>query len=131
MKSHGSMTLLESFKAFMLLANSYIGTTQRIAILSAASSHSQNSESTASDEELMDSVKYNPIASILRQCDTTKSFSFNTHRANSAALLQHRWSRNHRTTQQIAELKKNSHCKTCGQVGHWHYDHYPNGKLKP
>ena len=73
MKSHGSMMLPESLTAFMLLVNSNIDTTQRISILSAATSHSQNSESTTSDEELMDSVKYNPIASILRQCDTSKT----------------------------------------------------------
>ena len=38
--------------------------------------------------------------------------------------------RNQRTPRQIAELKKNSRCKTCGALGHWHSDLYPNGKLK-
>ena len=66
MKSHGSMTLPESLAAFILLANTNIDTNQRISIFSAATSHSQNSERTTSDDELIDSVKYDPIASIFR-----------------------------------------------------------------
>ena len=112
MKSHGSVTLPESLAAFMLLGNSNIGTTQRISILSAAISHSQNSESTNSDEEIMDSVKYDSIASILRQCDISKSSSIDTLRLNSDAIPRHRWSRNQRTPQQIAELQNNSRFKT-------------------
>ena len=122
MKSYGSMTLPESLTAFMLLTNSNIDTTQRISILSAATSHSQNSENTASDEELMDSFKSYPIASILRQSDTSKSSSLDTLRANSAALPRHRCSRNQRTPQQIAELKNNSRCKTFGLLGHCNSD---------
>ena len=76
MKSYGSTKLPESLTAFMPLANSNIDTTQRMSIPSAVTPHSQNSESTASDEELMDSVKYDPIASILRQFDTSKNSPF-------------------------------------------------------
>ena len=54
----------------------------------------------------MDSVKYNPVASVLRQCDKSKSSSFDSLRVNSAAQPRHRWSRTQRTPQQNAELKK-------------------------
>ena len=46
---------------------------------------------------------------------------------NYAALPRHSWIRNQRTSQQIAELKKNSGCKACGLLIHRHSDHYPNG----
>ena len=73
-------------------------------ILSAAPSHSRNSEATTSDDELMDSVKHDPIASVLRQCDTSKSSSFDTLRVNSAALPRHRSSLTQQISQQIDEL---------------------------
>ena len=33
--------------------------------------------------------------------------------------------------QQIAGIKKNSRCKTCGQLRHKYSDHNQNGRLKP
>ena len=83
------MTLPEYLMAFMLLEDSSIGATQRISILSAAKSHSQNSRTTAPNKEHIDFVKYDPIASILRRCDISKSFSFDTPRVNSAAIPRH------------------------------------------
>ena len=130
MKSHRSKTLPESLTAFMLLSNSNIDANQRISMLSAATSHSSNSESATTNEELINSVKYNPIASVLRQCDANKDSSSATLLENYTTFPRHRWNRNHRTPQQIAELKKVSRCKTCGKWGHWHSYHHPNGTLK-
>ena len=118
MKSNRSRTLPESLTLSMLLSNSNIDANQRILILSAATSHSNNSKATTTNEDLMDSVKCDATASILRQCDPNKDCSSGTLLANSSIFPRQRWNRNYRTPQQIAELKKVSRCKTCGQRGH-------------
>ncbi len=75
--SHASDALPESLTAFMLLANSNIDNNQRISILAAATSTGSfwNSALPMSDGDLLESVKYEGIASILRQCDKTSSRS--------------------------------------------------------
>ena len=115
----------------MLLSNSNIDANQRISILSSATSHNTESTSFFKNEQLMDSVTYDPIASVLRQCDSEKSHSWDTFRANSASFPRPRWNRHQRTPQQIAELKKKYRCKTCGLWGHWHSDRTADGTLKP
>ena len=90
----------------MSLSNSNIDTTKRISILSAAKPHRKNSENAASDQKLMDSIKYDQIACIIHQCDTSKSSSFDALRVYSAALPRHRWSRNHRTLSRLLKLRR-------------------------
>ena len=63
MKSRSSNALPESLTAFMLLSDSNIDVNQRTSILSSATSHKAESASTLTNEELMDSVTYDLIAS--------------------------------------------------------------------
>ena len=113
----------------MVLSNSNVHANQRISILSSATSHNAQSASTLTNGQLMDSVTYDPIASVLRQFDSYKISSADTLQANSSSFPRPRWNRNQRTPHQIAELKK-SRCKTCGLWGHWHSNHTPDGTLK-
>ena len=55
----------------------------------------------------MDSVTYDPIASVLRQYDSQKTYSADTLLANSVTFYRPSCNRNQRTPQQIPELKKN------------------------
>ena len=103
---------------------------QRISVLLAATSDYNNSESATTNEELIESVKYELISSVLRLCCASKDSARATIFANSSTFLRRRWHRNHRTPQQIAELKKVTRCKNCGQWGHWHSGHLPNGTFK-
>ena len=131
MKSHSSNALLESLTAFMLLSNSNIDADQRISILSSGTSHNTESASTLGNEELMDSVAYDPIASVLSQRYSIKTYSDGLLFANSSSFPRTRWNRNQLTPQKIAELKKKYSCKTCGLWIHWNSDHTPDGTLKP
>ena len=97
MKSHRPMTLPESLTDFMLLANSDVCTTQQMSITSVTTSHSQNYLTKDSNEELLESVKYDQIVSILLKCDTGKTSSLDTLRVNSAALPRPKLSHNQRT----------------------------------
>lgn len=67
MMTHRSMTLSESLEASILLKNINIESIKRISILSAAGLHSLSSQTTASNEELMDCLKHDRISSIPRQ----------------------------------------------------------------
>ena len=72
MKSHSSKALPESLTAFMILPNSNVDANQRISILSSATSNNAESASTLTNEQMMDSVTYDPIASVLCQRDSQK-----------------------------------------------------------
>ena len=86
MESHDSQALPESVTAFMLLSNSNVDANQRISILSSATSHTSESTSTSTNKELMDSVTYDPIYSVLRQCFSNNSYSRSALLANSTSL---------------------------------------------
>ena len=130
MKFHSSNALPESPTALMLLSDRNIDANQRISILSSATSHNTESTSTLTNEQLMDSVTCDPFASVLRQCDSYKSYSSDTLRANSTSFSRPKWNRYHRAPRQIAELKKNSRSKRCELWGHWRSDHTSDGTMK-
>ena len=91
MKSHISKAFPESLTAFMLLSNSNVDANQRISILSSATSNNAESASTLTNEHLMDSVTYDQIASVLRQCDSHKTSSTDTLNADSSSFPRPRW----------------------------------------
>lgn len=64
-----SVSLPESMSALVLLANSKVDSSQRISILAAASPKESKLLSTASIDDYVKAVKYEAIASVLRQCD--------------------------------------------------------------
>ena len=107
MKSYSNKALPESQTAFTLLSSSNIDGNQLISILSSATSHNAESASFLTNEELMDSVTYDPIAYVLRQWDSQRSYSTDTLCANSTSFLRSRWNRNNYTPQQIQNLRKN------------------------
>ena len=81
-----------SLTAFMLLANSNVDSSQRISVLAAAAPSSDNTGSTT--EEFLKAISYDSVASVLRQCDRSKtadqqsgpgSGSGNALQANSAS----------------------------------------------
>ena len=131
MKSYSNQALPESLTAFILLANSNIDVNRRISILSASTSHNWYPGSSLTNESLMASFRYDPIASVLRQCDSNNLCSTSTLHANSSAFPRPRWNNSYKTNQQIGEIKRTSRCKTCGQWVHWHSDHFPDGTLRP
>ena len=132
LNSHASNTLPESFRAFMLLANSGVDTNQRISILAAATPLVTTVMSNMTDQQLLDSIEYEPISSVLRQCDKPNfCLGTNTIRANNSNFRKNP-RRNYKCTpRQLAEVKARSQCKVCKEWGHWHSDHHSDGSLKP
>ena len=127
LNTHASNALANSLTAFMLLANSNIDSNQKICILAAGTSnHSTLSNLLPlTDQDLLNSVKYEPIASILRQCDKANS-SQTPLQANSTTLQ-----RKKRAPEQIAKLKAQSQCKICNNRENWHTDYNKDGTIKP
>ena len=116
---------------FLLLANSNIDSNQRLPILSAATSQKSTTTDTKpiTDQELTKLVKYDPIASILRQCDNHSSSS-NTKPTNAfAGRVRQPFRR--ATAQRLAEVKAKSQCRLCKNWGHWDSDHNRDGSLNP
>lgn len=121
----------------MLLANSGIDNSHRVSFLGAASPRS-SSETTTTDEYL-DSISYNTVASVLRQCDQMKSQT-NTN-ALSASSATTRYGNNRYkagdnpckrlTPDQLADLKSRSKCCLCQKWGHCQSYHNPDGSIQP
>ena len=63
----------------MLLANSNIDSNQMISILAAATTNNTVDTTTLSNQDLIEKVKYDSVASILRQCDKEKTSSTIAH----------------------------------------------------
>jgi len=143
--------------AFVLLANANVDSSQCIAILAAAAPNDKSLSSKSSLDDFVRSVKYESIATVLRQCDRdsaspsinshsatpsypAQQFPANNHNSNSRSsnsqLDSHRSNRsnknrNHWTKDKIAKAKASSKCSLCGKFGHWYADHDENGQLKP
>ena len=66
LNSHALNTLPESFRAFMLLAYSSVDTNQHISILAATTPLVTTAMSNMTDQQLLDSIEYDPTASVLR-----------------------------------------------------------------
>ena len=116
----------------MLLANSGIDAIQRISILAAATPQVTTAMSSMTDQQLLETIEYEPIASVLRQCDKPSfSLGTNTIRANNSNFMQSTRRRYKYTPRQLAEVKARSQCKVRREWGHWHSDHHSDGSLKP
>lgn len=119
--------------ALVLLANAKVDSSQRISILAAASPKESILSESSSIDDYVKSVKYEAIASILRQCDRP---SGNEDRRNAlssytAHNTAHRnFNRGRMTREQVYEAKLKSRCKRCNKYGHWYGDHEEDGSLK-
>ncbi len=128
-KSHSASALPESFMEFMLLVNSAIKSNQRISILAAANTYSIEFHEDLSNSDLLSTIKYDSIASVLRQCDKGKQNG--TIHANSVKTS---WRNNRNlkyTPQELDEVKARSRYRRCKNYSHWHSDHNEDGYLKP
>ena len=108
-KSHSASALPASLMEFMLLGNSAIEFNQRISILSAATNSSIGFHEDLSNSGFLRTIKYDSIASVLRQCDKGKRNG--TIHLNSANTL---WRNNRKpkyTPLQLAEVKARSRCR--------------------
>ena len=126
-----SVSLPESMSALVLLANSRVDSSQRISILAAAAPKESKLSSTASIDDYVRAVKYEAIASVLRQCDDSSSSVQSTHLSAFGGFQTPYRPRPRRMTRdQVLEMKGKTKCAKCGKYGHWHADHEDNGTLK-
>ena len=71
--AHATVTKLnDSVSGMMLLTNSRIDETQRVSVLSAAAP-SSNQSNTNTNDQMINNVSYEAIASVPRQCDCTNT----------------------------------------------------------
>ena len=136
--AHSTVTKIpEALTALLLLANSNVDDSQRISVLAAASPGSGENDSTM--DTYLQAIKYESIASVLRQCDQTGqqsgSASGSALHAGSAATTGRgqcpKRGKRRLTPQELADLKRRSTCRECKKKGHWAQDHNPDGSLKP
>ena len=114
----------------MLLSNSSIDANQLISILSAVTSKIVKTENST-DADHMKTVKYESIASIIRECDKSQAVTdLSTLQVNNASSLRNgRYRRPFRqaTPERLAEIKSKSQCRHCKKWGHWDTDHNSDG----
>eukprot|EP00171_Calliarthron_tuberculosum_P006240 IDg6240t1 len=68
-----SCKLPDSLTAFMLLANSAIDSSQRISVLATATPSASNFDQSATTNDYLKKISYKSIATVLRQCDKSKT----------------------------------------------------------
>ena len=117
--------------SFLLLANSRIDTAQRVSILSSAIPTGSDLSEESSYSELLSSISYSDIATVLRACDEPRrpmqiyrnSLDRNVQgmTAQSSGRGVNRYGRQKRklSTEDLADLKSKSRCNRCNQLGHW------------
>lgn len=132
--AHSEVTKLpESLLAFILLANSNVDNGQRVSVLAAASPKELPSD-TSTTSDYLESVSYDSIASVVRQCDQKASDNsqHNPLRANHVSRPGKKNSNKKKLSpEDFAEMKSKSKCRTCNNFGHWSTDHNSDGTLKP
>ena len=87
LNSHASSTLPESFSALILSPNSGIDANQRVSILAEATPQVTTGMSNIADQQFLDSVEYEPIASVLCQCGKPE-FSLDTDTVRDNNFMQ-------------------------------------------
>lgn len=86
-----------------------------------------------SNADIVHSVSYETIASILRQCERPNNN--NTHgterslHANQGRFGNNR-NRNGGGSERLRRMKDKFPCRKCGKYGHWQSEHLANGSLK-
>lgn len=135
--THASLT--DSISALMLLANATVDSSQRVSILAAASLSANLVNPNDSADSMLKLVKYESVASVLRQCDISRTNVVTTRTiATSSANASMRESDtrksagrsyNKMTGEQVIKAKNTSPCMRCGKYGHWLGDHKDDGSL--
>jgi len=129
--SHSDETKLpEALLAFMMMANANLDSNQKISVLAASTPKNSDLTDTSTTTQFLSAVSYDSIASVIRQCEPSKS-SIEEALSVNAASTETRPRRRTLTPVQLADLKSKSQCRKCNDWGHWHNDHLPDGTLKP
>ena len=145
--AHGkSIELPESIVALLLLNKADVGDSQRVPILSAASSKASASvTSTTSNDDMIKEITYESIAAVIRQCDNGSSTSRQPTSSNNVLSTNSVLSQNQSSSQsgstyskkkrtmnpeQLRKYKLRCRCNTCGKFGHFHSDHNADGTIK-
>ena len=155
LNAHGpAASLHESLLGMMLLAGSSVDDAQRIPILSSVGGRESVTLEQDSDSVIAQ-IKYEDVASVLRQCDRIQASSSasqtgnNTVNSNSASYSSNyrggssggkrrggssnghqRSSRPRMSPQELRNYKLKCFCKSCGKLGHWASDHNNDGTVK-
>ena len=130
-------SLPESLVGFIMITNARLEDTQRVSVLSAVAPKSDVEETSHENVSvLLNKIKYEDSASIIRSFDKVQSHASTSHPANSFTLAANSSHyrppphyraprtpngklRYRRSPEQLASLKKVSTCKSCKQKGHW------------
>lgn len=134
--------LPECLTALMLLSNSNIDDAQRVSVLASASSSDSELNAQSTNDEFLNAITYQSVASVIKQCDHQNTND--NLMANSAQAHQNRFFKpkngfknnfkNNRPPlpKEVYDQKTKQYpCHKCGKYGHWAREHYPDGKLKP
>ena len=112
LNSQAANTLPESLTAFILFVYRNLDSNQRTSILAAATPQNTGTSENTSTQQLLSSIQYDSIASVLRQCDRAKpSTVLEPIRANIANFRKGARKGRKYTTQQLAEVKARSKCR--------------------
>ena len=140
--AHGSsLQLPESITAFMLMSSGNIDDSNRVSIMASAANELMTSKvedevmmmSNMSSADIVQNVKYETVASIIRQCerrDTTHNNGSNL-KVHQGGFRSGRGRANIRYgNDRISRAKGKYACRQCGKFGHWKDDHNRDGSLK-
>lgn len=127
--------LPECITALMLLANASVDDAQRISVLASAANHNGEVNDQASNDALLETITYESIASIIKQCDR-QSEQGRTMSAHS--LVPRREGTGNGNGKYNPYKRHHNHkdktmrfpCHVCGNYGHWKRDHNKDGSLK-
>lgn len=86
-----STKLPECLTVLMLISNSYVSDAQRVSVLAAAASASEvENVATATDEQLLKSISYGSVASVVRQCERKTEYDDISIKANLGTAINDR-----------------------------------------
>ena len=126
--------------AWSLIHNANIDPSQHLGVMSAAANSSQDGDLTrkSGKNAFLESIKYESVAAVVRQCDHNMSSTSNRSISSMSANTGNRASRCTRsnrkkrlTPHELADLKKKSRCHLCKKFGHWATEHNEDGSLPP
>lgn len=136
--SHGSVICLpESITAFMLMPSAVIDDNHRVSILATAgkdlsTAKSEQVPSRQTSADIGKHVRYETVASILRQCEKRhRTLTYSQPLSVNQGKLGEGNDGGRRNGEHLHRMKCNKTCRQCRKFGHWKNDHADDGSLKP
>lgn len=132
-----NLKLPEALVTFVLLANCNLDGSQRVSILAAAAPYHEELSPDATNEEFLSSIRYDALASVVRQCDKPRTgmpsdIAPRGIQAHTASVPSRKSrSRRRLSPEELADLKSKSTCRKCGAKDHWEVDHGSDGTFVP